>query len=295
MEAAPNTLRILSFNIAHGRGLSLYQGFQSARRIDRTLARIADLLRSLRLDVVALQEVDEDSHWNRRINLLRALQESSGLPFAVMGLNNRRGGRRPLNYGNAFLSRHPVLLSENRPFGSASLGEKGFLYAEIALPGGTTPFLNLHLDFRSRAHRIHQVEDVIQFLERNRATGPAMGLKPGLPIICGDFNAGLQRAMDAPHRLRTWLEGLGPYHIFPVSSKTFPAHWPRRRIDFIFAPASYRVRHVEVIRSFLSDHRPILLEAEAPASLSSAASTLPPPTGPLRAPTAPPRPDFTGS
>ena len=63
-------LRLLTLNIAHGRGLSTYQGFHRARGIERNLLRIARLLDREGPDIVAMQEVDEDSHWNQRIHLL---------------------------------------------------------------------------------------------------------------------------------------------------------------------------------------------------------------------------------
>ena len=58
-------LRILTLNIAHGRGLSTYQGFHGARCIERNLLRIARLLQREGADIVAMQEVDEDSHSDR--------------------------------------------------------------------------------------------------------------------------------------------------------------------------------------------------------------------------------------
>ncbi len=62
--------RVLTLNIAHGRGLSTYQWFCSAKRIGQNLGRISELLQEKLPDIVAMQEVDGDSHWNKRIHLL---------------------------------------------------------------------------------------------------------------------------------------------------------------------------------------------------------------------------------
>lgn len=56
-------LRLLTFNIAHGRGLNPIQGLTSARKLRLNLRKISTLLRRLEPDIVALQEVDECSRW----------------------------------------------------------------------------------------------------------------------------------------------------------------------------------------------------------------------------------------
>ena len=56
-------LRLVTFNIAHGRGLNPVQGTTSARKLRVNLRRIAALLARLAPDIVALQEIDERSRW----------------------------------------------------------------------------------------------------------------------------------------------------------------------------------------------------------------------------------------
>jgi endonuclease/exonuclease/phosphatase family metal-dependent hydrolase len=255
-------LTLVTFNIAHGRGLSLYQGFHSAKGIRLNLARIGAMLAETKADIVALQEVDEDSHWNQRINLLQALGEVAGFPHAYLGVNNRRWGRKPLAYGNAILSRHPVRFWENNPFGTAMLGEKGFLYAEVEVAGHALPIINLHLDYRSRARRILQVKQVIEFL-RCRPHPDCPLKRPVAPIICGDFNTHSRRVGDAVRHLFDALLTHGEYEIWPHPlEKTFPAHLPSRGLDFIFLPKPYRARRCEVPKEYLSDHCPVVLEIE---------------------------------
>jgi endonuclease/exonuclease/phosphatase family metal-dependent hydrolase len=48
----------------------------------------------------------------------------------------------------------------------------------------------------------------------------------------------------------------------PATGLTFPSPMPRRALDFIFLPEGcVRVR-CEVIRSMLSDHRPVAVDFE---------------------------------
>jgi endonuclease/exonuclease/phosphatase family metal-dependent hydrolase len=253
---------VLTLNIAHGRGLSAYQGFHSAKRIERSLLRVAHLLNELEADIVALQEVDEDSHWNRHIHLLDSIQAQTPYLHSYLGVHNRRTGKLPLAYGNGLLSRFPIVHAEHTAFGRASLGEKGFMCAELGTPNGILPVVNLHLDFRSRVRRIQQVERLIQFLDDKKYT--AEGTPHLSPIVCGDFNSSSGKLGDAVRHLFAYLQQQCEYTLSPVGpkSRTFPSLFPVHGLDFIFVPPSYRVRSSRVVRSYVSDHRPVLVELE---------------------------------
>ncbi len=254
------TLRILTLNIAHGRGLSTYQGFHSVKGIERNLNRIAHLLRRASPDVVALQEVDEDSHWNKRIHLLDYLQRETGYAHSQMGTHNRREGRLPLAYGNGVLSRFAIEHADIQAFGSASLGEKGFLYTELALPHGHLPVVNLHLDFKSRRRRIEQIERLIDYLEARHAEKGSDAYFS--PIICGDFNSRSRKPNDAVRHLFRYLENHCDYQFYPQQGRTFPSLLPTHGLDFIFVPPTYRVRRCKVLRAYVSDHCPVLIDLE---------------------------------
>lgn len=257
---AGRLLRILTLNIAHGRGLSPYQGLHRACTIERNLLRIVRLLEREQPDIVALQEVDGSSHWNRHINLLEFLAREAGYAYSHLGIHNRRTGRLPLAYGNGLLSRFPIENAETQAFGTAELGEKGFLYSEIQLPDGHLPVVNLHLDFRSRQRRIEQVERLIEYLEaRHRATGAETYFSP---IICGDFNSSHAKERDAVKHLIGYLEGHCAYQLLPSGGKTFPSVLPMQSLDFVFVPPTHEVRRCEVLRSYVSDHRPVVVDLE---------------------------------
>src|SRR5690606_14827921 len=115
-------VRIVTYNIAHGRGLAPIQGMTSRRRIRATLLKIAGLLADLNPDIVALQEIDENSRWAGNFNHLEFLREFGGFEHSVFGINNRRSGLLNLSYGNAFLSRHPITEWENIAFGQSQVG-----------------------------------------------------------------------------------------------------------------------------------------------------------------------------
>ncbi len=256
-----NSVRIITFNIAHGRGLGFYQGFTSLGRLTRNLEGIGNLLARNGADIVAMQEVDENSAWNRRVNLLDEIGKVSGLEHRVMGVHTRRTGRFHLNYGNAVLSRFEVRSHHNQAFGSRRIGEKGFLYAEIDVGGAhPVPVLNLHLDFRSRSRRLEQVGRIVEFFE-----GPVYQLSPLPPIVCGDFNVASHRSLDATAELYRYLHNRHGYKMLPEgTARTFPSQWPRRTIDFIFVPEAFKIIRSEVIRCYLSDHCPVMVELQLP-------------------------------
>ena len=237
--------------------MSFYQGFSTERQIRRNLSKITDLLLSEGVDIAALQEVDVDSHWNKNINLLEIIQRLGGYPHAQMGIHNQRGGPKPLSYGNAVVSRYPVKRHESNPFGQSTIGEKGFLFVEFDVRGHCLPLINLHLDYRSKQRRLEQINRVIEYIVDE------VDIKSGDgPIICGDFNSGSKSLGDAVAHLFHALQSHGGYHIYPQSVSTFPSHFPSTCIDFIMLPKRYEMIECRVVKSYVSDHRPVLLKME---------------------------------
>jgi endonuclease/exonuclease/phosphatase family metal-dependent hydrolase len=250
-------LRIVTWNIAHGRGLRPIQGLQTKRSMQAHLRRIARLLLTLDADVVAMQEIDHCSRWAGNFDHLEYLRQHTGYAHALHGLTTRREGIFNLSYGNAFLSKHALEEGEAVTFGQRTLGEKGFLFSEIVLGGRRVPLINLHLHYRSRQARLDQVGQIFRYLEkRHNARTPHWSVPP---IVCGDFNTS-GKASDATAGLLAELEYFGAYSLHPSGGKTFPSPLPTRSLDFILVPTELRVERTEVVRSWLSDHRPVLTE-----------------------------------
>ena len=252
-------LRFLTFNIAHGRGtMPVHQSLRSTAKIRANLLKIAALIKRLGADLVAVQEVDENSHWNGSFNHLTFLSEHCGLPFTALGLTNVREGRYPLNYGNGVLSRWPIMHAESANFGRSRLGDKGFLFVEAELAAGRRlPLVNLHLHHTSRKQRLLQAGVLMKFLTERSSQRRAHWVAP--PILCGDFNTPAHQA-DATAMLLGYCEESSSYTLLPKKGRTFPAALPARLLDFVLLPEECRVAHSEVVRSYLSDHRPVLVD-----------------------------------
>lgn len=250
-------LRLVTFNIAHGRGLTPIQGLTSQRKLRVNLRKIAGLLDRLKPDVVALQEIDERSRWSGNFDHLDYLRVHTRFPHSIFGINNRRSGLLNLAYGNAVLSQHAISSAETVTFGQAKLGEKGFLYVELDVGGRCLPLVNLHLHFGSRAQRLRQLERLLTWLrEKHRLHGKTWIVPP---IICGDFNNPGHRD-DATASLLSHLSDYCDYVLHPAGGPTYPSPMPQRALDFIFLPAGCKMARCEIVKSMLSDHLPVVVE-----------------------------------
>ena len=83
-DAGPG-LKVLTFNMAHGRGNSFHQLLQSTDETLGNLDAIALMLTREQPDVVALQEADGPSFWSGNFNHLAYLAERSSHSWAVNG------------------------------------------------------------------------------------------------------------------------------------------------------------------------------------------------------------------
>lgn len=254
-------LRLVTFNIAHGRGLNPIQGLVSQSTMRTNLRRIARLLDDLAPDVVALQEIDERSRWAGNFDHLDYLRVHTRFAHSVFGINNRRAGLINFSYGNAVLAQHAIRSSETVVFGQRVMGEKGFLYVELDVAGRCVPLINLHLHHRSRAQRLAQLERLTGWLhEKHRLHAKSWSVPP---IVCGDFNNAHTRA-DATAALLKELSRYGQYTLHPQSGRTFPSPLPARTLDYVFLPPHCGTVHCKIVPSLASDHLPVLVDFEIP-------------------------------
>ena len=140
-------IRIMSYNIHHGRGTD---------KVD--LVRIAKLINDWSLDLVALQEVDNSTSRSNFMNQTDTLALNTKM-FSIFGKNiDVFGGE----YGNAVLSRYPIIHSENRKLPRIGNSEqRGLLAVWIQLKDkdDLTVFISTHFDHRVKdAERLKSVE-----------------------------------------------------------------------------------------------------------------------------------------
>lgn len=226
-------LRVVSYNIRHGRGS------------DDSLAleRTATVLRALTPDLVGLQEVDDRVTRSGSVDQAAELGRLLGMRHAFGAFMAYQGGR----YGMGILSRHPIVQSW-----SVALPEgnepRVALAAEIALPGGDTIVaVNVHFDWVS--------DDAFRFAQAS-ALAAVLDTLSRPYVLLGDFNDEPGSRTLALFRARA-AEARKPAN----EHFTFSATAPEKEIDFIFAaPAgAWEVGEAQVVRERLaSDHRPVV-------------------------------------
>jgi endonuclease/exonuclease/phosphatase family metal-dependent hydrolase len=119
--------------------------------------------------------------------------------------------------------------------------------------------VNIHLNHRSRLLRLKQVAHLIRHLEEQRRHRAAGWCIP--PMVCGDFNTP-SHLPDATATLLGYFERTNNYTLLPKKGqgRTFPSAWPARALDYVFLPEECREPQAEIVRCYLSDHRPVLVE-----------------------------------
>ena len=226
------TLRIVSYNIRHARGMDDV--------VDPE--RIAAVVRGLRPDVVCLQEVDKDQPRSGHIDLTQVLADLLEME-GVFGPNYYFNDGE---YGNATLSRYPILEHDNLALPNPDNVEpRGALRTVIEVEGIPVEIWNTHWGLRPH-ERAEQSSAMLERMADDKSV-----------LVVGDLNEQVGAtgvdALLGPLR-DTWNPeaGIG----------TVPVGTPRRRIDYILASPQIGVLEHRIIHDeatmIASDHLPVL-------------------------------------
>lgn len=235
----PIRIRVLSYNIRHGRGMD--------EKVD--MQRIARVINAVEPDIVALQEVDRGVERSGKIDEPAELAELTGTAWVFERNIPYQGG----DYGNALLTKLPIVARKNVHLPSHYEGEqRGCLVVDLTLPGGsgTIRVLATHLDYRP---------DDGERLASAALIDEVVAEHPDRPtILMGDLNA--RPDSTTLERLdQTWTR------INAEPLPTYPSGEPNRQIDYILVrpEGTWRVVEVRVIdEPVASDHRPIFAVLE---------------------------------
>ncbi len=229
-------LRIATYNIHRCRGLD-----------GRTIpGRIAEVIRAIDPDVVALQEVigagpASAGHAEELGALL-------GMGWVMAPTRSFRGSL----FGNVVLSRLPIRHHSHYDLSWKTCEPRGCQRVDIALGAGTLHLYNVHLG-TAVLERRYQASRLSTVLTDKRVGTPK--------IVLGDFNEWLRgrattmlserlRSID----LRTHLK----------RRMTYPGVFPVLHLDHIYYDGEVEVTHVELPRTRLaliaSDHLPLVAD-----------------------------------
>jgi endonuclease/exonuclease/phosphatase family metal-dependent hydrolase len=247
MTADPGPLRLLTYNI--------HKGIDMNRRL--RLDRVAELIKHYDADVVLLQEVLVGARAGGYRHQGEELAVACDYPHQVTAVNHRY--RHAGGYGNATLSRLPILNSRNLDLTIGGKKRRGCLHTFLDLGRGTGRLrvFNLHLGL-SAAERALQVDRLLSF-------APLASNQPGQPqFVVGDFNDWrnlLEPRFFAP---RGFL--CATRHQRRFGLRTFPSYSPVGALDKVFVRGVKTIHKALVSRmraaQVASDHLPVLVEVE---------------------------------
>lgn len=238
--------RIVTYNVHKCRGLD--------GRVRPS--RVAEVLRELRADIIALQEVVSLEESSRERNQLRFVAESLGGMYYVMGENRRLRGAA---YGNALLSRFPIVTARNYDITHLEHEERGCLRADIAMQNDCLLHVfNVHLG-TAYAERRHQGRKLVtgELLNDVELSAPR--------IVLGDFNEWTRGL--ATHLLSSHLES-ADIRIHLQTSRTYPGLLPVLHLDHIYYDRALELECLTLHRTrrslVASDHLPLVADFRFP-------------------------------
>jgi endonuclease/exonuclease/phosphatase family metal-dependent hydrolase len=216
--------------------------------------RIVEVLREVRADIVALQEILSRPGPDPRDDQARFVADALEMQYVMGPVRPLRGGL----YGNAVLSRFPIRMMRNYDLSFIGREERGCLRADIALDGLLLHVFNVHLG-TAHEERRHQGRRLItgELLNDVELAAPR--------IVMGDFNEwipGLVTRLLSAHLesadIRKHLK----------RTRTYPGLLPLMHLDHIYHDPELKLEKLVLHRSrralIASDHLPLVAEFLAP-------------------------------
>lgn len=233
-------VRVMSYNIHHGEGTD--------GKID--LERIARVIREAKVDLVALQEVDNGCVRSGKVDQTAELARLTGMKGRFCKQIPFEGGE----YGQALLSKHPISEPTIHWLPGEPERERRILaVASIEIADRKLLLCTTHLHHLNGEFRKRQAAEIDRLLKIERAP----------VLLAGDLNANPDSDVLAILK-SSWTIPIGAE---PVGAEkpllTYPAEKPAKQIDYILAHPSDRwlLKEQSVHHEPLpSDHLPLIIE-----------------------------------
>ena len=232
------SLRIVTYNIHKCRGMDA--------RVRPE--RVAAVLAELDADVIALQEVVRGK---KEKDQLVVIAKAIGAKHYRFGATRKYRGA---DYGNAVISRLPIISHEAYDITASRREPRGCLRADIDIGGRTLRLFNAHLGtglFERRKQAQLLIAD--KLLNNPNFSGSR--------IMLGDFNEwtrGLTTRLLKAHLISADLRP------FMRRIKTYPGIAPFMHLDHIYFDPAFKLTNVVLCRTrqakMASDHLPLIAE-----------------------------------
>ncbi|GKX54471.1 hypothetical protein SOASR030_05830 [Leminorella grimontii] len=166
------TMTVATYNMAAGRVSNLTQ--------------VAQAIKSLNVDLIALNEVDVNTQRSGKVDQLGELAKMTGMHGAFGRAIDFEGGQ----YGVAILSRYPIEKQQVFPLPSGDTEQRVLLIVQVKKPGLDEPvlFMTTHLDWQAdpmlRQQQIREIQNIVSGSTDSSFSEIASRIK----ILAGDFN-----------------------------------------------------------------------------------------------------------
>jgi len=243
-----DTIKVMTLNMAHGRGTGFNQIFMSAKQFDNNLDNISKLLLREKPHIAGFQEADGPSFWSGYRDQIKQVAEQSNFYCFSHGYHIKT---HYLSYGTAMVSKwnidNPACVTFSQgPFAPP----KGFIAGSFKWPGTdlSVDVVVLHLDFISESKRNAQIEEIASFIE-SRTKCPI--------IIMGDFNSIWSNKNSSVKKICSALN-LKAYSPDAKNLSSFPL--TDKRIDWILVSDQLEFVSYTALQDNVSDHLAVISE-----------------------------------
>lgn len=214
-------------------------------------ARVAEVLRELKADVIALQEVASLSGGRREQNQAQYLADAVGFEFYVGETRKWRGA----TYGNVVLSRYPVKEVKVYDLTASRREPRGCIRCDLEIASGKIIHLfNIHLG----TGYIERRKQARLLMSRQVLMAPDLKCPR---LVIGDFNEWTQGLVS--RMLQSEFESID-IKLHLNRKRTYPGVLPLMHLDHMYFDRQLVLQEFLLHRSRMaliaSDHLPLMAE-----------------------------------
>ncbi|MCZ8514259.1 endonuclease/exonuclease/phosphatase family protein [Paenibacillus filicis] len=231
-------IKVITFNIHHGKGIDG----------KLNLNRIAEAVEESEADFIALNEVDrffsKRSDYADQVSWLAERLKMNSAFGAAISLKPKNSDAKR-EYGNALLSRYPIVSVKNHLMDSGIIEGRVLLETDVLMKEISLRMYVTHLSLNPLSRK-KQIDFIADKITEDR---PPV-------IIAGNWN--MKPGGKAWRKISGILKDC--YATASTPCHTFPSLRPVMKIDYIFTSRNIHVASVEVIKKIpaASDHLPLI-------------------------------------
>ncbi|MHC4844295.1 MAG: endonuclease/exonuclease/phosphatase family protein [Planctomycetota bacterium] len=237
-------LKIMTLNLAHGKGRSISQEFVSNSKTRENLDELVEILISEGVHIAAFQEADIKSRRSGNFNHVRYIAKHAEYRYVLHGEHMKRSG---FYHGTALISKYELTNPASFIFEPVfPLPDKGFVIGTVDFDGLKIDLVSVHLDFARESVRERQARQIVDVLSDRK--NPL--------VLMGDFNC--QPQNSKVFDILNMGLGLSAYDLESKQLYTYP--FLNLRMDWILISPELEFYSYGVLEDKVSDHLAVIAE-----------------------------------